>query len=81
MIITWDEPKRQKVLQERGLDFADVTLAFIATAVLVETRGDRRLVVGMLGARAVAVVVAPLGREAIAIVTMRPATRKERSLL
>jgi uncharacterized protein (DUF4415 family) len=45
--IVWDEPKRRKVLEERGLDFADVTPEFLARAVTVEERGVRRLVVGV----------------------------------
>lgn len=81
MVITWDEPKRQKVLNERGLDFARVTLAFLATAILVAERDGRRLLVGRLDGHAVAVVVAPLGTEAVAIVTMRPASKAERRLL
>lgn len=81
MIITWDEPKRRKVLDERGLDFAQVTAAFLASAVPVAERDRRRLVVGLLEGRAVAVVYAPLGDEAVAIVTMRPASKAERKLL
>lgn len=81
MVITWDEPKRQKVLQERGLDFARVTWAFLTGAIFVAERDGRRLAVGLLDGRAVAVVYAPLGAEAVAIVTMRPASKAERSLL
>lgn len=81
MVITWDEPKRQKVLTERGLDFARVTPAFLAVAILVAERDGRRLVVGRLDGRAVAVVIAPLGTEAVAVVTMRPASKAERRLL
>jgi uncharacterized DUF497 family protein len=79
--ILWDEPKRRKVLAERGLDLAGVTVEFLAGAVTVARRGDLRLVVGMLRGRAVAVVYLPLGSEAISVVTMRPASVKERSLL
>lgn len=81
MVITWDEPKRQKVLQERGLDFASVTRAFLAAAILVAERDGRRLVVGRLEGHVVAVVIAPLGTEAVAIVTMRSASKAERKLL
>ena len=81
MRIVWDEPKRQAVLRERGLDFAEVTPEFLVSAELVAVRGDRRLVVGLLGGRAVAVVYAPLGSEAVSIVTMRPANPKERRRL
>jgi uncharacterized DUF497 family protein len=79
--IVWDEPKRRKVLEQRGLDFADLRPEFLAAAVTISERGDRRLVAGLLLGRAVAVVYARLGREAVSIVTMRPASPKERSLL
>ena len=56
MKILWDEPKRQAVLRDRGLDFADVTEVFLAKAAQVAVRGERHLVVGLLGDRPVAVV-------------------------
>jgi uncharacterized DUF497 family protein len=63
-----------------ALDFAEVTEAFLVQAVHVGVRGNRRRVVGMLGSRPVSVVYVRLGSEAVSIVTMRHASRKERSL-
>jgi uncharacterized DUF497 family protein len=80
MKIVWDEPKRRSVLRERGLDFADVTIEFLAAAHIIASR-DRFKAVGMLRGQPVAVVYARLGSEAVSIVTMRPASRKERRSL
>ena len=68
------------MLRERGLDFADVTAEFLTAAHLTASRG-RFKAVGMLRGKPVAVVYARLGSEAVSIVTMRPASRKERSQL
>lgn len=79
MMITWDEPKRLKTLAERGLDFADVTLDFFATATILGSRDGRYKAVGVLGgAIIIAVVFKPLGSEALSIISMRRASAKER---
>jgi uncharacterized DUF497 family protein len=80
--ILWDEPKRRKVLAERGLDFADVTIEFLLEeATAVASKHGRLLVVGTLKGKPVAVIYSRLGTEALSIVTMRPPSRKERKLL
>ena len=68
------------MLRRRGLDFAAVTVEFLAAAAIVPSRG-RLMATGMLNGRLVTVVFAPLGAEAISIVTMRAASRRERRLL
>jgi len=79
MKITWDEPKRLSNLDKHGLDFADLTVEFFETATIYPAKGNRFLAVGMLEHVAViAVIFAPLGTEAIAVVSMRPASPRER---
>jgi len=67
-------------LAKHGLDFADLTLEFFANAATRSARGGRLLAVGRLdGNFVVAVVFVPLGREALSVISMRPASKKERS--
>jgi uncharacterized DUF497 family protein len=79
--IVWDEPKRLATLERRGLDLAEVEPEFFATAVLLPARGRRFRAVGRLHGRTVTVLFERLGSEALSLVTVRPANRKERSLL
>lgn len=86
MRVTWDEPKRELNLRH-GFDFADFELAFdLATALQVPTRSsrtgrERRMLIGWWESRLVVVVVmSPLGSEAISLVSIRHADRKERDL-
>lgn len=80
MKITWDEPKRLSNLDKHGLDFADLTVAFFETATIYPAKGGRFIAVGMLeGVTVIAVIFAPLGSEAIAVISMRSASPKERS--
>ena len=48
MKLIWDEVKRQKALQERGLDFADAALVFAGTTLEFEDNrhdyGERRII-------------------------------------
>jgi uncharacterized DUF497 family protein len=78
MKIVWDEPKRLSNIDKHGLDFADLTTEFVESAVVVTGKHDRLLAVGRLFDDAVAVVFARLGSEAISIISMRPASEKER---
>lgn len=81
MKIVWDEPKRQVTLAGRGLDFADLTPEFFEGAVIVAAKKGRWMAIGRLNGLALAVVFTPLGREAVSVISMRPASRKERNLL
>lgn len=79
MRIVWDEPKRLANTAKHGLDFADLTLAFFETAVVEESRQGRYLAISELnGILIVAVVFRPVGTEAVAIISMRRASRSER---
>lgn len=78
MIITWDEPKRQKTLAERGLDFADLDAGFFEAAGVYPAKEGRFMAIGLLDEVMLSVVFAPLGAEAIAVISMRRASRRER---
>jgi len=80
MEIVWDEPKRQQNLAKHGLDFASLSLEFFAAARITTARSGRYLAVGELnGVAVIAVVFRPLGSEAISVISMRRAGRKERN--
>ncbi len=79
MLITWDEPKRLANLVKHGLDFAAIPLGFFESAVATPAMGSRVKFVGTLEDTLVVVVIAaPLGNEAISIISLRRANRKER---
>ena len=81
MRIVYDEAKRLSNIRKHGLDFAAVTLDFFATAALGPAKGKRVLAIGRLESGGMtAVVFAPLGSEALSIISMRRASRKERRL-
>lgn len=82
MLIVWDELKRLANLAKHGLNFADIEAGFDWESAEIETSRQRRLkAVGTLNNEAVAVIFAALGTEAISVVSLRPASRKERSAL
>ena len=81
MKIVWDEPKRQATIEKHGCDFADLTEDFFAAAVRVPAKAGRFMAIGELGGTAVTVVAAGLGAEAVSVISMRRADRKERKLL
>ncbi|MGL3606357.1 BrnT family toxin [Rhizobium sp. G187] len=80
MIIVWDEPKRQQNLAKHGLDFAELDLTFFMRASIRTAKTGRAIAIGELQGRLIiAVVFLPMGREAISVISMRPASRRERS--
>ena len=82
MLISWDEPKRLANLAKHGLDFAAITLEFFENARATPAIGGRVKFVGsMKRALFVVVIAAPLGTEAISIISPRRASRKERRSL
>ncbi|MCC0804912.1 hypothetical protein FPV16_01525 [Methylobacterium sp. W2] len=85
MTATWDEHKRKANLLKHGLDFADFDASFDAErAMILPTRPSRtgrvrHMLIGEWnGVLVVAVIVSPLGTEALDIVSIRPASAKER---
>ena len=82
MKITWDDRKRLANIAKHGLDFADLDLAFFATAIFRQGHSGRILALGPnRGEMIVAVVFRPLGTEALSVISMRPASVQERRLL
>lgn len=84
MRLTWDEPKRQRTLAERGLDFADAAELFGGiTHTFEDTRREypeRRFVtVGLLQGRLVILVYA-LRADGRHIISMRKANAREQKL-
>lgn len=81
MQIVWDELKRKRNLAKHGMDFADLTVEFFEASTAYPAREGRLLAIGELDGRVViAVVFKPVGSEALSVISMRPASRKERSL-
>lgn len=81
MKILWDEPKRLANVDKHGFDFASLTEAFFAAATILPAKEGRFIAIGECGdARVVVVIFVVLGSEAISVISMRRADRKERSL-
>jgi uncharacterized DUF497 family protein len=81
MIILWDEPKRLANLDKHGMDFADLTFDFFLDAITVPARKGRCFALGRLKNGVIAVVFLTLGNEALSVISMRPASKRERSFL
>ncbi|ACS60000.1 BrnT family toxin [Rhizobium leguminosarum] len=81
MKITYDEAKRRTNIEKHGLDFADLDLLFFAGSVVVPAKGERLMAIGVFRDGVIAVVFVTLGSEAISVISMRKASRKERSIL
>ncbi len=79
MRITWDERKRLSNLDKHEFDFAELTIEFLARATIIPTKLGRFLAVGRFDGALVTVVFAPLGSEAISVISMRPASNRERT--
>ena len=85
MKIVWDEPKRQSNLATHGLDLADAESfdwdqAIVTPGHPAQDGRPRFRAIGWLGDELVTVVFALLGTEAVSVISMRPASRKERTL-
>jgi uncharacterized DUF497 family protein len=80
--IVWDEPKRlANIAKHDGLDFADLDEAFFERSMIMPGKDDRLIAVGRLANGVVVVVFVTLGSEGVSVISMRPASRKERKLL
>lgn len=81
MLIVWDETKRLINLDKHGMDFADIEFGFDwESALITPAKEGRFKAIGTLRDGVVVVIFAILGAEAISIVSLRPASRRERSL-
>lgn len=81
MVIVWEEPKRLSNLAKHGLDFADLDEDFFLSSLVVPAKGDRHMAIGQLASGVITVVFVVLGTEGVSVISMRPASRKERSLV
>ncbi|WP_313192624.1 BrnT family toxin [Shinella zoogloeoides] len=82
MKIVWDEPKRETNIAKHGLDFASLSFEFFLSAKVVPSTDGRHLAIGEFnGMIIIAVVFKLLGSEALSVISMRPASTKERKLL
>lgn len=81
MMIVWDEPKRLANLAKHGLDFSDLDEAFFLSSLVVPAKENRHIAIGRLADGTIAVVFAVLGSEGVSVISMRPASRRERELL
>lgn len=80
MKIVWDEPKRRANLDKHGMDFADLNEAFFDNALVLATYRNRWRAIGINIRGVVSVIFATRGTEGISIISMRPASKKEREL-
>ena len=80
MEIAWDEPKRLSTIKDRGLDFAELDAEFFAASTVVPAKLGRFMAIGAFGGDVIVVVFAPLGSEAVSVISMRRASRKERRI-
>ena len=80
MRIIWDEPKRFANLDKHGMDFADLNEKFFDTALVLNTYGRRYRAIGVNIRGVISVIFAVYGTEAVSIISMRPANKREREL-
>ena len=81
MKIVWDERKRLANVEKHALDFADITVDFFWTAKAFPVRTGRLKAVGLIQGKATTVIFRPLGTEGVSIISMRPASLRERNKL
>jgi uncharacterized protein len=81
MKIVWDEPKRRANIENHRMDFADLDEAFFEASVITSARSGRLAAVGRHHSEVILVIFITLGAEAFSIISMRPASRKERKLI
>ncbi len=67
-------------IDKHGLDFADLSEAFFADALVLPARNRRFQGVGASTQGVICVVFARLGSEGVSIISMRPAHERERRL-
>ncbi len=80
MKIVVDAPKRAANLAKHKLDLADAAAFDWVGARYVEARQGRQKAIGRLREAIVVVIFRRLGSEAIGVISLRPASRKERAL-
>lgn len=76
-MIVWHEPKRLANIDKHGLDFADAVDFDWGGALMLPGHSGRFRAIGAFQGRVVAIVFALEG-DNIALISMRPASAKER---
>jgi len=76
--IVWDEFKRLVNIERHGMDFADLDEGFFEQSAIVPAKLGRLIAVGRLRNGVIVVVFVELGTEAVSVISMRPASRRER---
>ena len=76
----WDESKRLANLDKHGLDFADLSETFFDTALVLPSHTKRWRGIGKNIRGVIVVVFVTLGKEAVSVISMRPASKYERKL-
>lgn len=80
MKIIWDEPKRLANLDKHGMDFADLNDRFFDTALVLRAARNRYRAIGVSIRGVISVIFAIYGKEAVSIISMRRASRKEKEI-
>ena len=78
MLIVWDEPKRRANIDKHGYDLADVTEQYLAEATFFPAKLARIGALARLRDKLMTAIIEPVGTEAIAVISFRPASEKER---
>jgi uncharacterized protein len=78
MVIVWDELKRKSNIDKHGFDFAGLDVSFFRNATLTAAKLGRFKAVDIFNDEEIVVIFALRGTEAISIISMRPANKKER---
>lgn len=78
MNIVWDEIKRQANIEKHGLDFARLNQGFFLDAIIRPVKLGRYSAMGRLDDGTITVIFLRLGSEGLSIISMRPASTKER---
>jgi uncharacterized protein len=81
MKIVWDEHKRKSNLSKHGLDFASFSLDMLENAYYEQSYLGRIKAIFRLEDNILAVIFAALGKEALSIISFRPASKNERNKL
>jgi uncharacterized protein len=81
MKIVWDERKRLANIADHEMDFADLDETFFEHSIIVPVKFNRLAAVGRHANGIILVVFVRLGTEAFSVISMRPASRKERRLI
>lgn len=81
MRIVWDEPKRIANRDKHGFDFADLTEDFFDQSLVIGAANGRWKAIGRFEDGMIAVVFFALGSEGLSVISMRPASRSERTMM